>query len=98
MKNEIINLINRVDHTSVSDRRKDLLKPLQEYLSFKIKQKITVNLNFICTHNSRRSQLAQVWAKVIGEFYGHDINTFSGLKLRLVIKEQSLLCHARVLK
>ena len=39
MKNEIINLINRVDHTSVSDRRKDLLKPLQEYLSFKIKQK-----------------------------------------------------------
>ena len=78
MKNEIINLINRVDHTSVSDRRKDLLKPLQEYLSFKIKQKITVNLNFICTHNSRRSQLAQVWAKVIGEFYGYDINTFSG--------------------
>ena len=78
MKNAIINLINRVDHTSISDRRKDLLKPLEEYLSFKIKQKTTVNLNFICTHNSRRSQLAQVWAKVIGEFYGHDINTFSG--------------------
>ena len=78
MKNEIIDLINRVDHTSISDHRKDLLKPLQEYLSFKIKQKTTVNLNFICTHNSRRSQLAQVWAKVIGEFYCHDINTFSG--------------------
>ena len=74
----IIDLINRIDNTTISDQRKDLLKPLQDYLSLEVKQKKAVNLNFICTHNSRRSQLSQVWAKVIGDFYGHTINTFSG--------------------
>jgi len=78
MENAIINLINKIDITTITDNRKNLLKPLQEYLKIKIKQNKPINLNFICTHNSRRSQLAQVWAKVIGEFYGHDINTFSG--------------------
>ena len=78
MENAIINLINKIDSTTINDNRKNLLKPLHEYLKIKIKQNKTINLNFICTHNSRRSQLAQVWAKVIGEFYGHDINTFSG--------------------
>ena len=78
MEYAIINLINKIDSTTINDNRKNLLKPLQEYLKIKIKQNKTINLNFICTHNSRRSQLAQVWAKVIGEFYGHDINTFSG--------------------
>ena len=85
----IIDLINRIDYNTISDQRKDLLKPLQDYLSLKVKQKTAVNLNFICTHNSRRSQLSQVWAKVIGDFYGHNIDTFSGgLKLRLVMREQ----------
>lgn len=78
MENAIIDLINRIDKTTISDHRKVLLKPLQEYLALKIKQKIAVNLNFICTHNSRRSQLSQVWAKVIGDFYGLNIHTFSG--------------------
>ena len=74
----IIDLINRIDNNTISDQRKDLLKPLQDYLSLKIKQKKAINLNFICTHNSRRSQLSQVWAKVIADFYGININTFSG--------------------
>ena len=77
----IIDLINRIDNTTISDQRKDLLKPLQDYLSLEVKQKTGVNLNFICTHNSRRSQLCQVWAKVIGDFYGHNINTFSGIEI-----------------
>ena len=78
MEMTIIDLINRIDNTTISDKRKDLLNPLQDYLSLEVKQKKAVNLNFICTHNSRRSQLSQVWAKVIGDFYGHTINTFSG--------------------
>ena len=78
MFSSIINLINRIDNSSISDQRKELLKPLKEYLSSKIKQKSVVNLNFICTQNSRRSQLSQVWAKIIGDFYGLNINTFSG--------------------
>ena len=78
MFSPIIDLINQIDNSSISDHRKDLLKPLHDYLALKIKQKKAINLNFICTHNSRRSQLSQVWAKVIADFYGININTFSG--------------------
>ena len=78
MFSSISSLITRIDNSTISDQRKELLKPLKEYLSSKIKQKSVVNLNFICTHNSRRSQLSEVWAKIIGDFYGLNINTFSG--------------------
>ena len=78
MFSSISSLITRVDNSTISDQRKELLKPLKEYLSSKINQKSVVNLNFICTHNSRRSQLSEVWAKIIGDFYGLNINTFSG--------------------
>ncbi|MEC7068351.1 MAG: protein-tyrosine-phosphatase, partial [Bacteroidota bacterium] len=78
MFSPIIDLINQIDNSYISDHRKDLLKPLHDYLALKIKQKKAINLNFICTHNSRRSQLSQVWAKVIADFYGININSFSG--------------------
>ena len=78
MFSSIIDLINKIDNSSISDQRKELLKPLKEYLSHKIKQNSVVNLNFICNQNSRRSQLSQVWAKITGDFYGLNINTFSG--------------------
>ena len=60
------------------DRRKLLLiianKIADEYLN-----REKVNLNFICTHNSRRSQIAQVWAFYAREYFGlKNIFTFSG--------------------
>ena len=78
MDNPIIKLINQLDILKIENHRKVLLKPLQEYISQKVKQKTEINLNFICTHNSRRSQLSQMWAKVIADFYGFNINSFSG--------------------
>lgn len=39
----------------------------------------TTKLVFICTHNSRRSQLAQVWAWAAAQFYGLEgVECFSG--------------------
>lgn len=73
-----IRLINQLDSSKIENHREDLLKPLQDYISQKIKQKSQINLNFICTHNSRRSQLSQFWAKVMADFYGLNINSFSG--------------------
>jgi len=36
-------------------------------------------LTFICTHNSRRSHLSQVWAQTAATYYGlEEIQTFSG--------------------
>lgn len=39
-------------------------QPLIAYIRRKIFADEAVNINFICTHNSRRSQLAQLWAQV----------------------------------
>jgi arsenate reductase (thioredoxin) len=63
---------------SVSDERKAVLKPLVSYIQSKIADGSTPKLNFICTHNSRRSQLSQVWAKAAADYYGVDVETFSG--------------------
>ena len=39
----------------------------------------TARLVFICTHNSRRSQMAQLWAAVAAAHYGVDhVETYSG--------------------
>jgi arsenate reductase len=57
------------------------LKPLNqlvEYLQVKIKNDEKVQLNFICTHNSRRSQMAQIWTKLLADFHGIEVETFSG--------------------
>ena len=78
MNIDVIDLIDKLDDNLIVDHRKDLLKPLRDYVVLKSKQKVEANLNFICTHNSRRSQLAQVWAKIISDYYGFTINSFSG--------------------
>ena len=55
---------------TISTDRKAILQPLVDYIQQKANQNQTINLNFICTHNSRRSHLSQVWAQVSALFYG----------------------------
>lgn len=47
-----------------SDRKK-VLQPLISYIQSKVKNKEPTRLNFVCTHNSRRSHLAQIWAQTM---------------------------------
>ena len=47
-----------------SEERTFLLQPLIDYVQQKTNNQLPININFICTHNSRRSHLAQVWAQV----------------------------------
>ena len=52
-----------------------LTKTLKKNIDLNIKSK----LNFICTHNSRRSQLCQVWSDTISSYYGFtNILSYSG--------------------
>ena len=57
-------------NTSVPQERKQLLDKLVNYLTDKTAREEEIALNFICTHNSRRSHLSQVWAKTIADYYG----------------------------
>ena len=63
---------------NISSLRKVLLTEIIDYIKSKIDNNQEINLNFICTHNSRRSQLSQVWAKVASVYYGIEINSYSG--------------------
>ncbi len=67
-----------LEKTEISSERKKVLQPLIEYIQ-KIKDSgETVLLNFICTHNSRRSQLGQIWAQAVSNLYGIKTKCFSG--------------------
>ncbi|WP_353184217.1 protein-tyrosine-phosphatase [Parapedobacter lycopersici] len=48
----------------INEERKAILQPLIDFIQLKANSRQDINLNFICTHNSRRSHLAQVWAQV----------------------------------
>lgn len=58
--------------------RKDQLLKLAGYIEDKLNSGAEVNLTFICTHNSRRSHMAQLWMHVAAEYYGKAIHTYSG--------------------
>jgi arsenate reductase len=62
----------------LNTERKSVLKELIQYIQLKKNAGKVINLNFICTHNSRRSQFSQVWAQVVASFYDIDINSYSG--------------------
>ncbi|WP_120185720.1 arsenate-mycothiol transferase ArsC [Tenacibaculum lutimaris] len=54
---------------TISEERKQFLQPLVSYIQEKLSNKEVINLNFICTHNSRRSHLSQVWAQTMAFYY-----------------------------
>lgn len=60
----------------ISEERKKLLQPLIDYL--KNNGQNQAKLNFICTHNSRRSQMAQVWAQLFSSLFDVDVLCYSG--------------------
>ena len=65
----IHNQIEAIDETTVSNDRKKVLQPLVDYIQSKVNGQDTIRLNFICTHNSRRSHLSQVWAQVMAYYF-----------------------------
>ncbi|SRR5699024_5099757 len=65
----ISDFIIALDISSISEDRKTALQPLIDFIQVKVDNKEDVNLNFICTHNSRRSHLAQIWAQTLACFY-----------------------------
>lgn len=67
------------DFDSIEPERKALLQKLSEYIGSGIRSHKTVNLVYICTHNSRRSHFGQVWAKVASIYFKiPNVYTFSG--------------------
>jgi arsenate reductase len=74
----LANTIGNLPFAAISSERLQLLNEMAAYLIAKMKQGQEIRLNFICTHNSRRSQFTQIWAQTAAVYYGIDTACFSG--------------------
>ena len=71
--------IEIIKNISVSKERKEVLKPLADYIQNKVNTNEEIRLNFICTHNSRRSHLSQIWAQTMAFHFGiQNVYCYSG--------------------
>ena len=71
--------IEEVSIISISEERKEVLQPLVDYIQNKVNTNDVIRLNFICTHNSRRSHLSQIWAQTMAFQFGiNNVFCYSG--------------------
>ncbi|WP_417291360.1 low molecular weight phosphatase family protein [Corallibacter sp.] len=76
---EIETVIKNLNTDVISQERKDILQPLVDYIQDKVSNKQAARINFICTHNSRRSHLSQVWAQTLAKYFNiENIFCYSG--------------------
>ncbi|WP_024566553.1 arsenate-mycothiol transferase ArsC, partial [Elizabethkingia anophelis] len=79
MNQTILKSIESLPAGAISEERKIILQPLVDYLQNKIETDQTIRLNFICTHNSRRSHLSQIWAQTMAYHFGvKNVYCYSG--------------------
>ncbi|MBU1096685.1 MAG: protein-tyrosine-phosphatase [Bacteroidetes bacterium] len=71
------NIISDLDQ--IDSERKKLLSDFAKFMEEKKARGETINLVFICTHNSRRSQMGQILAQSAAEYFGiKKISCYSG--------------------
>ncbi|MGB4837918.1 MAG: protein-tyrosine-phosphatase [Saprospiraceae bacterium] len=70
MYQELLKNIEQFSSQNISAERKEVLQPLATYIQGKVNLGETIRLNFICTHNSRRSHLSQIWAQTMAFHFG----------------------------
>lgn len=66
---EIEAFVAKLDPKTISEERKEIIQPLIEVLRSKVSSDQDIRINFICTHNSRRSHLSQVWAQTLAAYF-----------------------------
>lgn len=77
LNNSVNELIKEFD--LITEIRKQELENLASVIKESITKFGKAEITVICTHNSRRSQLGQLWIKVAASYYGvKNIYTFSG--------------------
>jgi len=79
MLRDIRNSIETVSKILVANERKEVLNPLIIYIQNKVNSDEEISLNFICTHNSRRSHLSQIWAQTMAYHFNiQNVFCYSG--------------------
>lgn len=79
MFQNLITTIENISKTIIAEERKVVLQPLIDFIQTKIDTQKSIRLNFICTHNSRRSHLSQIWAQTMANHFGiQNVFCYSG--------------------
>lgn len=79
MFSEIEQVIKGLNPQTISTERKAILQPLTEFIQSKVSNQQDIRINFICTHNSRRSHLSQVWAQTMANYFNiRNVFCYSG--------------------
>lgn len=79
MNPNISSIIQTFSPENITSERKGELSLLTDYIRDKQSKGETIRLNFICTHNSRRSHLSQIWAQTMAYHFGmKDVFCYSG--------------------
>ena len=77
LQNTTNNLVKRFG--VIPHERKQLLQQLSAFVQSRVQNRQVAHLNFICTHNSRRSHLSQLWAQAAAYYYGvPNVQAYSG--------------------
>lgn len=66
---EIENVIKNLNIESITAERKEILQSLIDFIQIKVANQQEIRLNMICTHNSRRSHLAQIWSQTASAYF-----------------------------
>jgi len=76
---EIENIIKGLQPATITEERKTVLQTLIDFIQHKVDQEQEIRINFICTHNSRRSHLSQIWAQTMANYFNiKNIFCYSG--------------------
>lgn len=54
----------------IGEDHREVLEKVSAYVQSQIRLGKPINLTFICTHNSRRSHMSQIWAQTAAAYYG----------------------------
>ena len=66
---QIMDIFGSLQFDTIYGERKTVLRPLVDFIQSKSANEDVIRINFICTHNSRRSHLSQVWAQAAAAYY-----------------------------
>ena len=76
---EIEKVIQTLKFETITAERKSILLPLIDFIQDKVSKQEDIRLNLICTHNSRRSHLSQVWAQTAAAYFNvKNVFSYSG--------------------
>ena len=99
---DLVLTLHQIQSLEVPDERKVVLAPVVDYLRTQKEKGKIPRLSFICTHNSRRSQLSQIWAEFFAYWFEIPFEGYSGgvevtaMNYRAVeaLKNQGFVVHS----